>query len=140
MENSEYKVGKNRPPIETRFKPGVCPNPLGRKKGTLSLTTILQKILDQKITLSENGNKVRVSKRQAVTMRLVAEALAGKPRAIALLLPIINTADEKREAQEAVTKSMSKTDQEIPSRTQGRKQCLRKLRGLMPSNSCTLIL
>ena len=112
-EEIQEKRGRGYPPKEYQFRPGICPNPLGRKKGSLSLTTIIQKILDQKITLSENGVKVRVSKRQAVTMRLIADALAGKPRAIALLLPIINSADEKREAQEAVAKSMSKTDQEI---------------------------
>lgn len=54
----EYKVGKNKPPIETQFKPGQSGNPAGKTPGSLSLLGILKKRLselhpDEKRTFAE---------------------------------------------------------------------------------------
>jgi len=42
--NTEYKVGKNRPPKEQAWKPGQSGNPKGRPKNTI--TTLLKEYLD----------------------------------------------------------------------------------------------
>ena len=39
--SDDYEVGYKKPPIHTRFKPGVSGNPKGRPKGTKNLATDL---------------------------------------------------------------------------------------------------
>lgn len=43
----EGKVGKGRPPKHTQFKPGQSGNPAGKPVGTLSLTAIIKKKLNE---------------------------------------------------------------------------------------------
>ena len=38
---ASYEIGYCRPPVATRFQPGVSGNPSGRRKGTRNLKTIL---------------------------------------------------------------------------------------------------
>ena len=44
----DYVVGYKRPPMHSRFKPGVSGNPSGRAKGTKNLRTLFQNILRRK--------------------------------------------------------------------------------------------
>ncbi len=52
-ENSE-KVGKGKPPVKNRFKPGQSGNPKGRPPGE-SLTTKINRVLDEPD--AEHGTK-----------------------------------------------------------------------------------
>jgi hypothetical protein len=45
--NEQGKVGKGKPPVETRFKTGVSGNPNGRPIGSRNVSTILKEMLDQ---------------------------------------------------------------------------------------------
>jgi hypothetical protein len=53
---SDYKVGKNKPPVETRFSSERQPEKNGRPKGSLSL-----------------GTRVRAQKTPAISTRWVEE-------------------------------------------------------------------
>ena len=48
-ENGNYKVGKNRPPAEHRFKPGMSGNPRGPKRGSKSVSVLGKKIFGRKV-------------------------------------------------------------------------------------------
>jgi Family of unknown function (DUF5681) len=50
-QDAGYKVGFRRPPLHTRFKPGVSGNPSGRRKGSQNLKTLFHKILNEEIAL-----------------------------------------------------------------------------------------
>lgn len=56
-------------------KPGETHNPNGRPKGAMSWGTILNKILDQKMTIEEAGKVKKITKRSAMVLELAAMAM-----------------------------------------------------------------
>jgi hypothetical protein len=77
-----YEVGRGKPPRATQFKPGRSGNPAGRKKGSRNLKTILRRVMESEIEVSENGRKRRVPVVEALILRLVQEGLRGQLRAL----------------------------------------------------------
>jgi len=112
-DEESYVVGYGRPPESTRIQKGELRNPFGRPKGSLNTYTLLQKMLNGKITLVENGKRIKVTRKFALLMRLLTSALQGDHKAAALLLPHMLTADAKSEAAEEKVKGLSKNDQSI---------------------------
>jgi len=53
-----YVVGKGRPPLLTRWKPGQSGNPEGRPKGAKNMMTYFHEALSRKIDIKEGG-KIR---------------------------------------------------------------------------------
>lgn len=88
-----YEIGYRRPPKSTQFKPGNSGNPKGRPKGSKNFITLLEKELDQPVIVNENGRKKKLSRRQAMAKRIVADALQGDRKAIFLLLDILRRMD-----------------------------------------------
>lgn len=84
-ENNDYVVGKGKPPVHTRWQPGQCPNQRGRPKGTKNFDTDLDEELRERIPLTENGRKMKVSKQRAFIKRMVNDAIQGNPKASAML-------------------------------------------------------
>jgi len=58
---TDYEVGYKKPPKETRFKKGQSGNPRGRPSATENLRMLLGKVLDETITLTENGRHRKIS-------------------------------------------------------------------------------
>ena len=84
-----FKIGYRRPPEKNRFTKGTSGNPNGRPKGSRNFITLLQKELDQRINITENGCSKTVTRLQAVIKRLVAAALGGEPKAVTTLIEIM---------------------------------------------------
>ncbi len=81
----EYTVGYGRPPQHTRFQPSRSGNPKGRPKGSKTLSTLFAEELAQTVTLTENGKRTKVSKRQALVKQAINKALSNDPKAAALV-------------------------------------------------------
>ena len=63
---NNYNVGYKRPPQETRFKKGQSGNPKGRPKGSINLLTLLNKVVNTPITLTDqNGRQIKITKKEA---------------------------------------------------------------------------
>ncbi len=92
---SDYEIGYGRPPKSTRFKLGQSGNPKGRKKGSMNLDTILMKALDAKITVETPAGTKRITKKEAIAMRLVNKAAMGDPKSIQTLLPWMSKVEER---------------------------------------------
>lgn len=86
-----YKVGRGRPPLHSRFRPGRSGNPSGKKKGARSLRTDLAEELAQVVQIRENGQAVSLTKQQLVIKALMTNALRN-PRAAATLLDLVSKA------------------------------------------------
>ena len=64
-----YEVGYGIPPKNTRFKKGQSGNPRGRPKGAKSWKTLLEEVLNERITVVINGKPRRITKKRALTMQ-----------------------------------------------------------------------
>lgn len=86
LDSDNSPVGYGRPPKESQFRPGQSGNLKGRPRGTKNTTKRIAELLDEPITVKEGGKAHTVSKRDAVLMRLINNALGGEFRALAQVL------------------------------------------------------
>jgi hypothetical protein len=83
-ESSEYEIGYKKPPISTRFKKGVCPNPTGRrgKKGgkkapQLDPGKVLQSIDNEELIIMIDGKRKSMLKAEVHFRQLFGKAIKG---------------------------------------------------------------
>ena len=95
--SSDHAVGYGRPPKATQFKKGESGNPKGRPKGSRPVGAILQDILGQKIAVTENGKTRRILVLEVMLRRLANDAMRSDPRAMKLLLFLIDRYAESPE-------------------------------------------
>jgi hypothetical protein len=87
----QYTVGKGKPPEHTRFQKGQSGNPRGRRKGSKNVATLLEQVLNERVVVTENGKRKRITKLQAMLKQLANKAASGDHRAIKLLMPLAET-------------------------------------------------
>ena len=81
-----FEVGFGKPPRSTRFKPGQSGNPNGRPRGAKNFAVAIEQELVTRVTVTENGRRRRISKREVIAKHLVNKAAGGDLKAIPLLL------------------------------------------------------
>jgi hypothetical protein len=95
--DDNYVVGRGRPPLLTRWKPGQSGNPKGRPKGAKNIMTCFRQELNRKIDIKERGIVRMVTSREAIAKTITNRALRGDPK----LLPVIMAIDRDVSALEA---------------------------------------
>jgi hypothetical protein len=85
----DYEVGYGRPPRHTRSRKGQSGNPKGRQRGAQNLPTPVGEALNERVVVTENGGRRKISKRQALFKQMVNQALKANWRAAKLLLDIL---------------------------------------------------
>jgi hypothetical protein len=95
--SGDYKVGKGRPPLHTRWKPGQSGNPKGRPKGSRPVGAILQEIIQQKVPVTEGGKTRRIPVLEVMLRRLAHDAMRSDQKAIKFLLSLIDRYAESPE-------------------------------------------
>lgn len=88
--SSDYVVGYGRPPQATQFTAGKSGNPKGRPKGSRSVGGVLQDIICRRIAVTENGKTRRIPMFEVMLRRLANDAMRSDPRAMKLLLSLID--------------------------------------------------
>ena len=82
-EKRPYKVGYKKPPKEHQFRKGEpSPNPRGRRKKSRNFAILLNKGLQEPITITKNGVKKKMTAQEAITLTMIANAIKGNDRAI----------------------------------------------------------
>ena len=61
----DERIGYRRPPLRTRFRPGQSGNPRGRPGGARNLSTVIAAALGEKVAVTENGRRRRITKLEA---------------------------------------------------------------------------
>jgi hypothetical protein len=109
-----YKVGYRRPPLQSRFKPGTSGNNKGRPKGSHNAKTIVGKVLNDPITLRENGKARRTSKLEAMITAIAHKAMKGDTPALnAVVALLIRTGILNEAENQELTTSLPKDDEAI---------------------------
>jgi hypothetical protein len=111
-EDGDYEVGYGKPPRYTRFKKGQSGNPKGRPGGAKNLLTLLTEALNERVIITENGGRRKISKRQAVIKQIVNQAAKGDWRAAKLLFDIAQEIESRTEPQTPES-SFGATDKKV---------------------------
>lgn len=89
-----YEVGFGKPPKRTRFRPGTSGNPAGRPKGKKNLATVLDRALQEKVIVSENGIRKTITKLEASVTQLVNKSASGDLNAMRQLTALSRSAED----------------------------------------------
>ena len=80
-------VGYRRPPVNRQFKPGQSGNPRGRPKGSKNFPTMFAEAMSRPVTVRDKKGKIRrLSKQELMVEVMVNKALAGDPKAFAMVV------------------------------------------------------
>jgi hypothetical protein len=112
MKKPDHTVGYKRPPRHTQFKPGQSGNPKGRPKGTKNLRTDLGEELAEKITVTEGGQQLFISKQRAMLKSLMARSIKGETAAARALINLI-VGLEMVDVQDKPSEPLASDDLEI---------------------------
>jgi hypothetical protein len=82
----DYEVGYGKPPRNAGFKKGQSGNPRGRPPGSKNLTTLLNDALNEPVTITENGRRRKITKREAVINQLLNKSASADARSLKILL------------------------------------------------------
>ena len=98
---ADYQIGYGKPPRHTGFQKGRSGNPKGRPEGSKNLATLLTEALDEKVQVTEDGKRRRITKRELVIKQLVNKSAAADLRAIKQLTDIVQGVERRSEASPA---------------------------------------
>lgn len=95
-----YEVGFARPPAKTRFQKGKSGNPRGRPRKPPDPYSELMAVLQEKVTVTIDGEPQMVTIQQALLMRLRDQALRGRVWAEKLVLRVLELVPEEHDPLE----------------------------------------
>jgi len=110
-DKSAYEIGFGKPPKHSRFRQGLSGNPRGRPKGRRNLATVLERTLQEKVVINENGVRRTVTKLEAAVKQLVNKAAAGDLAALRQLTALAGSSVDQ--GLNTRTNELSDADQEI---------------------------
>jgi hypothetical protein len=85
----EYKVGKGRPPIEKRFKPGQSGNPKGRPRGRPNLQTTAERVLEESVPIRRGEKTQTVPMGEAIVRAHAMKAAQGDVRSAGFVFSLL---------------------------------------------------
>ena len=89
----DYEVGRGKPPVHSRFKKGQSGNPRGPRPK--NLPALLIEALDEKVTVTIDGERREITKREAVATQLVNKSTGADLRATKMLIDMLKDAEKK---------------------------------------------
>jgi hypothetical protein len=92
-DQDDNKVGTGRPPLHTRFRKGQSGNPGGRSKKKLH--ALLADALNEPVFVTVDGERRKITKREAVVHQLLNKSATTDLRATKMLFDMIKDAEQK---------------------------------------------
>src|SRR5208282_1725755 len=107
----EYAANYRKPPEHTRFKKGQSGNPRGRTPK--NLPALLAAALNEKVTVTENGKRRQITKREAVITQLVNKSASAELRATKMLIDMLRDIEKRAEPLSTAKSPFGPTDKEV---------------------------
>jgi hypothetical protein len=107
--SGKYTVGKGRPPVATRFKPGHSGNLKGRPKGSKNAQSLAKAELGRKVVVTMNGRKKTMTVAEIASRRIGDKAMAGDAKAFSFLIAI---ADDSGASEETFADRVTTPEQD----------------------------
>jgi hypothetical protein len=103
------------PPRQPDIRKGRAGSPRQRPRGSKSLAALLAKALNQTVVTTENGQRRKTTKREAILAHLVDKSADDDPRALKLLLDLMRALERERQAEAGPTPApiFAPADEEI---------------------------
>jgi hypothetical protein len=92
-DHHDYKVGPGRPPLHTRFRKGQSGNPGGRSQKNVHV--LLADALSEPVFVTVDGERRKITKREAVVHQLVNKSATADLRATKMLFDMIKEVEQK---------------------------------------------
>jgi len=106
-----YEVGFGKPPKGTQFRKGKSGNPKGRPKGKPNLATIINRTLQAKVIIKENGRRREVTKYEAGLIQLSNKAASGDLPALKVVIVQARMAEERMQQDVSKKTGFDEADQ-----------------------------
>jgi len=108
-----YEVGFGKPPKGTQFRKGESGNPKGRPKGKPNLATIINRTLQAKVIIKENGRRREVTKYEAGLIQLSNKAASGDLPALKMVIVQARMAEERMQQDVSKKPGFDEADQKV---------------------------
>src|ERR1700741_5588118 len=92
-DQDDYKVGPGRPPVPTRCRKGQSGTPGGRSQKKLH--ALLADALNEEVFVTVDGERRKITKREAVVHQLVNKSATADLRATKMLFDMIKDVEQK---------------------------------------------
>lgn len=112
-DTAEYKVGKNRPPLHTRFRKGDGRKRPGRPKGSKNIVTMIMEAARDQVAVVIEGQKRKISKAQAAVTQLANAGATGDPKLMLKFIDLIADIEAKAEAARPSEYPFSDVDKKV---------------------------
>jgi hypothetical protein len=107
----EFAANYRKPPLHTRFKKGQSGNPRGRP--VKNLAALLAAALNEKVTVTENGKRRKITKREAVIAQLVNKSASAELRATKMLIEMLWEIERKTDPAPSEKNPFAPSDKEV---------------------------
>lgn len=94
-DDGSYSIGKNRTSEHTRFAKNDGRKRGRRAKGTANLSTDWKEELAERIEITENGRKKKITKQRGIVKSLASRAMKSSDRAAEIAMRHANERDER---------------------------------------------
>ena len=108
-----YEVGFGKPPAHSRFKKGRSGNPKGRPPGAKNLKTLLNEALNERVIVTENGRRRKISKLLVIIKQVVNQSAKADWRHTKILLDIIRDIERQGEPASPATSAEAGSQQYV---------------------------
>ena len=118
-DEGDHPVGYAKPPRHSRFVKGQSGNPRGRPPGAKNLKTLLNKALNERVTVTEHGGRRKITKREAIVTQLVNKSASADLKATQIVLAMLRDVESQADGS-ADPAPFTEADQQIIRRIQAR--------------------